>query len=481
MKSSVDITRLCTAWWERLSDSTKEDHQLYARQFLELLGWTHMTQIDTTSNENPLSNVSYVLRGGGESSVAAHFMMPGSLEPPSSIVERGLDFCESTRLLVNGTRRLNVGYSFITDFFRSYLYDVQTDELILYGDTPDVFDHDLADILAKANVERGSLEEIRRHPRSFGARQLRHWCHQWCEVIVSESTVNEHAAHLAIDRLLVLRYLFDHDMLERSGWRLRNRFSEVVSMAFSSDVHGCGKALSALYHDIWLDWKARLYKPDGDLEKALERDDIVAPMLKEFTLFSNAKFTIATILESFNFGDATEKARVRLVPEPDEDREAYLAKQTVQTVDDTHVTVDILEEGYRAIFYWYDRVADLYERLGAEFDSVSFAQHRPQEEDMDLFEWSEMDADRPGALGDRFRHVVEHGLVIYYSSERQYRTARLMLYLHVISSYAQAKHRFTQFPAIEEALMRRPRLLESDKRWMNQPPPDAHTEDWEPN
>lgn len=478
MESSFEIAKLCESWRERLSVSTKEDHENYVKRFLSLLGWTDATHIVTAQKEGTFPNLFFVLRGGAESTVASHFVMPGSLEPPTSLVERGLDYCESTRLLVNASRRLNAHYAFVTDLSRSYLYDVRTDELLLHGDTPEAFNGELAGILTKASVERGSLEEIRRHPRSHVARQLRKWCHHWCETIISESQVGKEVALLTFDRLLVLRYLFDHDILRRTDWRLRKRFSEVVARAFNANHDGCGKALTTLFHDIFLDWKVELFKPLPELDAVLERDSVTAPMLKEFALLSKIKFTIATILESFNYGEATEKARVRLVPEPNEEREIYLDKQTLATVDAARIEVDVLEEGYRAIFFWFDKMTASYDRLSTDFDEEAYG-NQPMTQDMDLFAWSALDAKRPGALRDKFQHVVEKGLVVYCDSPRQYRTARLLLYLYIISQYEQSKQRFSKFPRVEAALTQRPKVLESEKRWMYQRTSTPLAEEWD--
>lgn len=479
MESAAEISKLCESWWERLSDSTKDDHTKYAEQFLALLGWSGISPIQATAKEHALSSVSFILRGGAQSSVAVHFLMPGTLEPPSSLVERGLDFCESTRLLVNGTRKSNIPYAFITDLYRSYLYDSYTDELLLHGDTPEAFSQDIAPVLDHAAVERGALEEMRRQPRSYAARQLRQWCQHWSSNIDSEVSGGNRLGDRAIDRVLVLRYLFEHDILKRTGWRLRKRFSTLISQAFDSHPHACGKALTSLFHDISFDWQAELFAPHIELDRVLSNDAIAVPLLKELALLSRAKFGIATILESFNYGEAAEKARVRLVPESDEERDVYLGKQTLETVDEARISVDILEEGYRAIFYWFDRMVSLYERLDVEFQSKTYTQ-TPAARSMDLFEWSQMDAERPQALKDKFQHAIERGLRVLYSSPRQYRTARLILYLHIISSYERTRQRFVGFPKVEAALHKRPRLSELEKRWINQPQNEPDTdEDWD--
>lgn len=465
MEPSVEITRLCESWGERLSDSTRSDHLDYAKRFLSLLGWEDtVAQEVSANNAGASAPVSFVLRGGAQSAIATYFVLPGSIDPPTSIVERGLDFCAGTRRLVDGARQSNINYAFVTDLFRSYLYDAYTDELLLYSDTPAAFNRDMANVLTKAGVERGSLEEVRRAPRSSAARQLREWCHHWLELLNNKTEVDEETAFLAIDRLLILAYLFEHDILKQSGWRLRSRYSELLSIATSPNPEGCGRSLTTLFHDIWFDWKAEIFHPSPKLDAAMEDDAFAAQMLKEFSLMSRKKFTIATILESFNYGDAAEKARIRLVPEIDPERETYLGKQTLESVDSARITVDILDEGYRAIMHWFDKLVDTYSGLGIQFESKGYCDEHGNEA-TDLFTWSEIDATRPDALKDYFQFALEEGMDILYVTRRQYRTARLLLYLHLISKYAESKHRFIQFPRIENALKKRPALTGSDKAW----------------
>lgn len=477
MRPEGALLRLCESWRDRLSNSSKADQLSYAEQFLDLLGWRDATQLDAKDGSDALPAATYVLRAGGDVSLAAHFVMPGSLDPPGAIVERGLDFCPATRVLVNATRRRNLHYAYVTDLFRAYLYDAQTDELLLYSDTPDAFAKEIAPVLERANVERGALEDIRRHPRSHAARQLGDWRRRWSELFVTKARLDKDAAILALDRLTVLRFLFDHDILKRSDWRLRKRFSDLVAQAFRHEPKGCGKALAGLFHDIWFDWKADLFAPLPPLDEALGMDTLTAGLLRETSLLSRTKFSIGAILESFNYGEATEKALVRLVPENDEERDRYLARQTLETVDQAQVKIDLLEEGYRAIFHWFDRLVETYERLGVEFDADArhAAQARP---DMDLFAWGELDANRPGALRDKFQHAVEHGLIIYYATPRQYRTARLMLYLHLIGGYDKSKQRFDRFPRIETTLIERPQFLETDKKFIYHAP-RAGADEWD--
>lgn len=468
MEPSFEITKLCESWWGRVADNTKDEQHRFAASLLSLLEWSEPTPAEARPALTQLGAASYILRGGSQTSVAAHFVMPGTLEPPSLVIDRGLDYCEATRWLVNETRAMNLGYALITDLQRSYFYDVEADEMLLHANTPEEFRRDFVEILSRSSVERGSLEEVRRQPRSYVAHQLREWCNHWCENFLSAAhrqrvQLTEEQARLAIDRLLVLRYLFDHDILRRTGWRLRKRFADLAARAFRSSPSGCGKLLTGLFHDIWFDWKADLFAAEPALDAVLERDDVAVPLLREYSMHARSKFSIATILESFNHGDAAEKARVRMVPDYDEDRELYLAKQTLPGIDEVAIQIDLADEGYRAIFFWFDKLVALYDRLEIEFDRKNFSR-TPAAEDMDLFAWSEIAARRPKALTDKFQHAIEKGLTIFYLTPRQLRTARIMTYLHLISRYHQSHQRFLQFPDMSRLFEVRPKMLEKDRK-----------------
>lgn len=475
MRAESEIARLCETWWGQVADANKAEHQRFVERFLALLGWQKARPVERKGRTAELTTASYLLRAGAQTSLAAHFVVPGQLDPPAIVVERGLDFCETTRLLVNVSRSVQVDYVFITDLYRSYLYDCRTDDLLLHASAPSDFDRDFSDVFSKDGIERGCLEEIRRQPRSVAARQLREWATRWAEALAAEARTSAEEAALVIDRLLVVRYLFDHDILRRAGWRIKKRFSDVIQMAFEGQGTGVGATLCGLFHDMWFDWKADLFAAHPGLDAALSKDALAVPLLREFALLSATKFSIATILESFNHGDAQEKARVRMVPDHDEERETHLHRQTLETIDQVRLEVDVTEEGYRAIFYWFDRLTALYQRLESEFDHHTFKE-RSRSGDLDLFSWSQIDAHRPAALTDRYQHAVEKGLTLYYMTPRQYRTARLMLYLHLVSRYEQSKQPFAQFPRIEQALQKRPIGLDN-KRFL-QATSRAHDE-WE--
>ena len=463
LRPANELEKLCAHWWERLADSTKGQQHHFAERFLNLLGWQEPTPIAVQALAPRLSTIAYILRGPGADCVAACFVMPGALEPPTSVQERGVDFCETTRVLVNAAQALRTRYAFITDMHRSFLYDSQTEEILLYSDTPEGFRGEFESVLQESAVHNGSLEQLRRQPRSYGARQLREWVHRWEQTIAHQGRLPEEMAALALDRLIVLQYLVQHDILKRSGWRLQKRFGELLARAMEGETKGTGKALTGLWHDVWMDWKAELFAATPALDEAISRDEIAGPLLREFGFQSRSKFAEMTVLEMFNHGDAAEKARVRTIPEPDEERMTFLAKQTVETIDACQVKIDLADEGYRSIFYWFDQLTAVYDRLEYAYDLQQERQAPPPMSD-DLFAWSERDAGRPGALGDKLQHAVEQGITLYHSSPRQLRVARLMLYLHVIHRYERSKVRFTHFPAIERALQERPKFLDSDRR-----------------
>lgn len=474
--SSLEIARLCESWRGRIADASRNDQGRYAEELLKLLGWEQPLPFSPKEGAESLSAAPYLLRAGGQTSVGAYFVMPGTLEPPSALAGRGLDYCVATRVLTDEARTLNVNYVFITDLYRSYLYDAPSDELLLYADDPKTFNAVFAPVLKKSEMERGALEEVRRPPRSEVARKLCDWSQRWVQTIASYGQISEDCASLAVDRLFVIRYLFGRDILRRTKWRMQQRFTELTDRAWEHRSEGTGRQLVKLFHDMWFDWRIDLFEANLDLDQALEMDNIAVPLLKECSLLSNAKFSIATILESFNDGDPAEKMRVRLVPDTNEEREGYLNRQSIESIDGARIEIDLLEDGYRAIFHWFDKVVALYERLAIDFDHKSDREN-PEPQEMDLFTWSERDAHRPQACSDRMAYACERGFGIYYNSPRQYRIARLMLTLHLISRYDQTRQAIDTFPSLRNVLMKRPKVLSAERVMNTRLPLDAVVHD----
>lgn len=475
MRTASDIQRLCESWWEKLSDSTRDDHHHYAELYLTRLGWRESHDAEPVAVPGQPTTLAYVIRAAGRAPLATYFVLPGVLEPPSAVLKRGLDYCTTTRALVDNNRFFSADYAFITDLFRSYLYDAKNDDLLLYSDTPSVHAEEFGDVLTKANVEGGGLDDVRRQPRSYVARQLREWLRRWCETLCVDWQAPEDAAWLAMDRLLTLRFMAEQDAKRKPGWHPAQQFENLMQAASQGVVTGMGRQLTHLFELIHREWGNELFSPEPPLEAILEQDALAAPLLREMGLLSRTKFTIPTVLESFNFGEASEKARVRMIPEENAERQLYLAQRTYNDIDETRIEIDVADEGYRAVMHWLDRLIDTYDRIAFEFDSAAVP-GAPTPKDLDLFGWSEMDSQRPRALTERMHHAIENGLVVYCATPRQFRTARLVLYLYLIDRFEKEKSRFRGLPRVEAALHRRPRMLETDRRLIFQPIREA---EWE--
>lgn len=192
-----------------------------------------------------------------------------------------------------------------------------------------------------------------------------------------------------------LRYLIEHDVLRGPDWSLAGKLDTVISSVAGAPSPGCGKRLTALFAAaLHRDWNAALFAPNSPVEALFEQDALTTPLLREFVLLSRAKFTIPTILESFNFGDASEKARVRRFPRR-ECRAAGLPRPTDLRHNrrSPHRT---RRRGRRVSrdLSLVESLLEVYDRLESEFDASSNT--RPEgSKDLDLFGWSEIDSKRP--------------------------------------------------------------------------------------
>ncbi|MCK5861745.1 MAG: hypothetical protein KAH38_04620 [Candidatus Hydrogenedentes bacterium] len=453
--SASEIAKLCESWWGRLTDTSKVEQRAYVMKLLALLDWDLPIPFSPQETAEHLNALTYLLRGDGQTTIAAYFLMPGALDAPSTVIEKGLDYCPTTRALMQESQSPNISYVLISDLYRTYFYDALTDELLLYADDPSVFNRDIANFLKRGQVARGALEEIRREPRSVTARHLRNWRKRWKCTFSEYNQVSESVLDALMDRLIVIRFLFQHDTLRRTRRRLLARFMDIAAEATTGGEtarHNCGGKLVRLFHDMWLDWSADLFCPLAELDELLEENEQAAAMIKEFMLLAQSKFSIATILESFNYGDPTEKMRVRMVPDGNEERDAYLNRQELENIDEARIELDVHEAGYRALFHWFDKLIAVYDRLNLEFEAKTHHEI-PERGDVDLFTWSAIDSKRPNACTDNIGQACAKGFGIYYTSDKELRISRLLFILHVIALGAQKQQTTEHLPAVTSIFM----------------------------
>lgn len=455
--TGLELRALCEAW-----QATDLDLPGYARRFLHVLGWEFPLPFSPGEAVEATGTVPFLLRADSGAALAALFVRPGKMEAPSHLVDRGLDFCRMTRLLVNGMRSLNVQYVLISDMNHSYVYDLREDALLLFADSPREFREEIAPELHFEAVNRGALDALRRPPRSVMARQLREWRAFWVNQYVQCTACPESSAHTLVDRLLIARFVFAHKIFRRTRGHFEKRFSDLTRSCWRGDIDGSGETLSTIFHDMWFDWHIDAFQPDADLERALAVDALTARMLVDMSLISQAKIDISTVLESFNHGDPQEKLRVRMVPDSNEDREHYMATQSLHSIDDARIMVDLQEEGYRAIFFWFDRVVSLYEHFAADFEARHEGE-REHVENMDLFAWSAVDASRPDACGDVLAHACTHGFGILCGDQRQYFIARLLFTMHLVERYSERNQPIERFPNFDSIFEERPEVLRADQ------------------
>lgn len=450
MDEAKELERLCEDWWKGSSKDEERDLRESVSKYFGFLGWD-----SPKTFESAFLDVSGFVEAPDGVSLVMYFTDAGVLRPPADVIGLGLDFCDATRWRVEEAKEHHFDYALITDLYRSYLYDVETDELLLSSDTPAIFLITIYDEITRECVYEGSLGEIRRNPKSTRAMQLRDWRARWSTIIEQQAGASEEVAAALMDRLFVLRFLAERELDRKGGSGLHNRIRALGDQARGPSPGGSGKQLERLFNGLFSARRMALYAPVPELKAVLENDKVIAPMLGEFALISKAKFAITAILESFNFGEAAEKARVRLVPGGDGRRDDLIESQALDTVDEFELEIDVLEEGYRAIGFWMEKMMALYHRLAREAEEARVPEVGPG-------------GPMPRAIRDPHRHCVESGLRIFYNSPRQFRTARLMLYLYTIKAYSDSDEAFAHFPKVEAAFVERPVLLDSEKRWMSE-------------
>lgn len=409
-------------------------------QFLALLDWDLPIPFTPGPAAEESGALCYLLRADSGTTIVSYFLRPGLLETPALLLEEKRDHSPLSLALAAESQAPNIQYLFISDLGRSFLYHMPDGELLRAADTPEVFHRELQSQLRRNRVQAGALDELPRASRCARAKSLEQWRDYWKETLQREVSVSDEVLHLLFDRLVLLRYLFQRNIFRRTLPNLKERFFRLCQTDPFSEappVRNWDKKLRALFHDMWLDWRIALFEPDTDFDIFLSRPSSLPRLLQSSLLLSDTLFQFDVILESFNAGDAREKLLVRMVPDHDEEREILLRRQTVDTIDHLQIEVEIRDEGYRAILHWLRRVLNAYEQIDATFDHP--ASLMSNEEEADLFLWSERNQDRPEACTDPIGHLCAHGLRIRCVTAAQHRLASLLLNLGLID-LCQEKH-----------------------------------------
>lgn len=482
MRVEESIVALCDRWWTELSHSDTATIRNVAEGWMDYLGWKAGEPVVLEG-----AACGYTALNQSGQRIVFYFTMPGELDTPSAVVKKGLDYCETTLLLVGEAQLSKFDYVVITDLNRCYVYDAATDELILSSDTPQLFVGTIMESLLKEEVDGGSLDAVRREPSSYIARQLRTWCERWVVILSREPYGNEGIANAIVDRILVLRFLYDHSICETASWSYKARFTNVIGSAYEESPLAAKRNLVRLMDDMDAVWQCDLYARDESITRIVSKSENVVSMIQELALMAKTKFSVSAIMESFNYGDASEKARVRLVPEPSEERELWLGKMSISNFGESKMEVDVLEEGYRAIPYWFNRLLQTLRRVSVENDLTRWAEdcfvEAPAFEEsgeMDLFAWSNenesAEGKNDGSEIDLLGLALRKLFYIWTATDRQRRTARIILFLHVIEFYESRGYSFGRFPVTEFTFGKRPALLEADKQWIYQGRSDSATE-----
>ncbi len=462
MNQGRKLVELCESWWDN-PGGPSEALVAAAENFLRCLAWGQWQM----SNAGPA--LVFSVQGAEETRLDFAFLPPGKLDPSSKVVDSGLDFASASRPLVAACREGGARYVLVTDLCRSYLYDADSDELLLHADSPQLFLREIFDEVTRECVDEGGLHEVRRPSRGMMARHLGEWEQRWIRTITGGNEEIQAIAEQFIDQLVIARFFLEASVRPAGGEQLCASFRELLS---GQSTEAIGPRWHKLCHTLYTRHAMAFFQPSGRMLQLTADEPRMRSLFLEFGRMSRAKFAVPCVLESFNFGEAAEKARVRLVPEPDEEREKSLAGQSLDTLGAFKLEVDVLEEGYRAVGHWFAELVGVYRRLGVPVKPAQAPADAARQDELDLFPEAATPEAKSGDARDAVTRAVEDGLCIWYAAPRQLRTARLLTHLYILDLYKKYGASLGRFPDIDRAFRARPTLLEKEKRWIYEPPAD---------
>jgi len=343
---------------------------------------------------------------------------------------------------------------------------------LLYADSPELFLREIFDEVTAECVMESELTELPGPPRSTLARRLREWQDAWRETLVGDREDMVAPVDTLMDQLIVTRYLFEHRVHPPDGNTLFETFADLLR---GDEPERTGARWNRLCHTLCTRHRMPLFQPNGRLLRLTTEERRLPDLFAEFGRLSRSKFEIPCILESFNAGEAAEKARVRLVPEPDPDRDKAIASQALDTLPGFRLEVDIADEGYRAIGHWFSEIVGVYRRLGVPVRTVPL--RAPAQAELDFADPGDCEPDTAGR--DALVRAVEDNLCLYVATDHQRRVARLLLHLYIGNAYRRHGAALGRFPDVDRAIADRPTFSQREKDRLYNPDRESASGDWE--
>lgn len=450
-------------WWRLAFNSVGLERYRYSEDFFNRLGWETFTPLPETKTMRQIGCFYFLLATPNQKNLQVIIVPKDSIYQPSKIKNAYLDFCPLSRILVQEIEWKYSDFVLITDFSKFHLYSLRDKTLTLWADYPAQFIHDLAPYLVYENVTKNILEEIPKASKSMFAKEIREWFLSWHKKLFETVKLSEEKTDILLDRFIVLHNVFSNKILPRMKESFQSRFLTLIDEAtFNPTNPHIGEDLVALFHDIWFHWRIAPFQIDSEIDNILVESDTAIELLQQYPLLSPQKFEIPIILESFNFGDPQERMRIRMIPEPNQERELYLNSLTKETIDDATIEIDIGDEGYRAILFWFDRLIKCYEDIEQKEFPKTFSNDTTDIEE-DLWVWGLNYNSKPYALRDKIGYACSNAFKILYQTSRQLRIAKLILTLHLIEMYSQKGLQIEKFPPIEKVFIHKPAIIPSER------------------
>ncbi|MCD6288234.1 MAG: hypothetical protein J7M12_03880 [Candidatus Hydrogenedentes bacterium] len=336
----------------------------------------------------------------------------------------------------------------LTDGDRAVLLDASSQEPLLSAETADRFDWTIKPLLVRDRVLGGSLRELRRKTFTTFAKELREWSTDWENTLVEKIGMDRAASHRLLDSMIIARAGIDSQMFRSVA---NGKLYRLAVDGLFADRQSSGVKWRELLCSLRTELGLALLDIDETADRLFAADGLGTDLCRSLMEQSRSKFTVPVVLESFNYGDPSEKSLVRMRPELDEDIEIYLSRQTVETIPDINVTVDLNELGYRGVLNVFDRLLRFYteleESLGLLTPTSSDEVGLSHADSTDPVE------SRRQAFRDIPQFVVRHNFVARVNTAHQHRVVTLLLYLHVLYHHERSQRAFKRFPPAESCVL----------------------------
>lgn len=431
----------------------------YFRQILECLGWSGnlKNQIIPIDDKKKLKLPLGVLYKNEAPYLGLIVLTQETLPEISLLRNSFIDFNWKVKKIIQFLNaNYDLKYCVLTDIKSTYLYNIKSEEVLLYTSSLDDFELKFLPTLKREFIESGNIEKFPTKTPDLWGKELKFWMLMWHSKFSEYYPLPKSTLYLFFLRLIVISLIskgFDEDnkgffeVLYERGKRLNGNSDE-------NEIPDYAK-LSQVFQNFLNEYSVVVCQFDQELDRLFLRtvniESVLKDLIENFLLLSCSKFTIPALISAF---DSEESAQDYVFAEFNKVKPSQI--KFIPTADDYHpyYHISVEKDGYIEIVNAFDEAMINYE-LHNSWVQRELTLNRRMSVQLDIFVNNVVSMDERGLITDFIKKFIESNCYIDVKNDNESYTSILILYIKMIEWYQNHKDSVRKFPDVYKVFQKK--------------------------